>query len=313
MTAAARLVGFAETGTPEWFAMREGKITGSRIAACVGLSPWVSPFTLYYQLKGMATESVNTEGSPWIEWGNLLEPVVIAHWARRHPNVRMRTRKTVWQNRERPWQQISPDALFLRPGAGHRGRPSDGLLEVKTSQYKDDWGEPGSADVPIHIRCQIIWMLDTLGLDGCHVAALFSGWDYQEYYVPYDQDDALILRAAAERMLQRVAEDDRPDIDGEDSTYQLIKTFHPDIDGSTVELPPDLAEQVVIAQGQLSEAEDTLATVRSTLAEYMGRAKRAEYGGRKFADRRSKNGGTPYVQFADLSSKPVLSQRKEVS
>ena len=310
MKPAARLVGYAETGTDKWFAMRRGKVTGSRIAACVGLSPWVSPFVLYWQLLGVADEAVDVENSPWIDWGTRLEPVIIRRWSERHPNVKVRTRKTVWQNIERPWQQVSPDALVVSAGAGSSRRPADSLLEVKTSQYKDFWGKPGSADVPIHIRCQIIWMLDTLGMSGCHVAVLFSGWDYQEYYVPYDEGDALILRDAAQEMLRRVEERDRPDIDEHGSTYELIKSFHPDIENRSVHLSADLAEQIAIAQAEMREAQDTLATVRSALAEFMGSAKVAKFGDRKYADRRSKNGGTPYVQLAGLEPQPVLSERK---
>ena len=304
---AARLVGYAETGTPQWFAMREGKITGSRIAACVGLSPWVSPFTLYYQLIGLTTEEVDVESSPWIDWGNRLEPAVIQRWAEKHPNTRVRTRKTVWQNRERPWQQVSPDALVVSPGAGSPRRPADAILEVKTSQYRDSWGTPGTDEIPVYYRCQIIWMLDTLGLDVCHVAALFSGWDYQEYCVRYDEADALILREAAQEMLRRVEQRDRPDLDAHSATYELIRSFHPDIDGSTVELPPDLAEAVVVAQAAARETGDTLATVRAALAEYMGTAKVARYRDHKIADRRSRGGGTPYVQLADVPTSEVLS------
>lgn len=301
----ARLLGYAETGTDEWFKMRAGAITGSRIAACVGLSPWVSPFTLYYILAGLTEESVDIGAAPWVRWGDILEPVVIGEWADRHPNVRVRRRKTVWQNTERPWQRVSPDALVVSAGTGSERRPADALLEVKTSQYSEGWGEPGTDAIPIHYRCQIIWMLDTLGMDVCHVAVLFSGWDYQEYVVRYDEADALILRAAAREMLDRVERQDRPDIDAHGATYELIRKFHPLIDGKTVQIPSDLAKAVIVAQGAAREASEDLAVVRASLAEWMGTAKVAEHEGRKIADRRSRNGGTPYVQLADLESRVV--------
>lgn len=306
-TKSARLLGFTETGTSEWFTMRRGAITGSRIAACVGLSPWMSPFNLFFQLQGLVEESVDNAA---VEWGTRLEPVVIQKWADSHPECKVRRRKTVWQNIERPWQIVSPDALIVQPGIGGPRRPAAAVLEAKTSRYPDAWGSAGTEDIPVYYRCQALWMLDTLGLEYCHVPVLFSGSDYREYVVRYDEADVMILRAAAQEMLRRVAENDRPDIDAHGATYELIRSFHPDIENRTVELPPALAEQVVLAQAQMTEAQDTLATVRSTLADVMGTAKVAKFGDRKYADRRSKNGGTPYVQFAGLEPQPVLSDRK---
>lgn len=304
----ARLLGYAETGTEEWFRMRSGRMTGSRIAAAIGLSPWVSPFLLYHQMIGLATEQVDVKDAPWLAWGNLLEPVIIAHWAEQHPEVKVRRRKTVWENLERPWQVCSPDALIVTQGTGSPRRPAGAVLEVKTARYRDDWGDPGTDEIPIYYRCQALWMLDTLGLEWCHFAVLFGGSDYQEYRVRYDEDDVLLLRKAGWDFVERVRLGERPDIDAHSATYQLMRSFHPDISNETVQLPPDLAEQVAIASQQMREAEDTLLTIRSTLAEFMGRAKKAEFAGLKYADRRSRGGGTPYVQLADVSARPTTIQ-----
>lgn len=307
-TKQARLVGYAETGTPEWFAMRRGKITGSRIAACIGLSPWVSRFNLYHQMVGLASEDVDEDAAPWIHWGRLLEPLVVGQWAQQHPNTKVRRRASVWQNIERPWQQVSPDALAVEPGVGSARRPATAIIEAKTSLYRDHWGAPGTDDIPVYYRCQIIWMLDTLGLEYCYVPVLFGGSDYQEYLVRYDESDALILRAAAREMLDMVERQERPDIDAHSATYELIRSFHPEITNETVELPPDLVAQADIAVSQMREAEDTLLTVRSTLAEFMGRAKKAEYQGRKIADRRARGAGRPYVQIAGPSQQPTIQE-----
>lgn len=300
----ARLLGYAETGTPEWHKMREGAMTGSRIAAAMGLSPWTSPFSLYFQMTGAATEETSYEDAPWLEWGNLLEPVVIDHWARRHPETKVRRRKTVWQNRERPWQVCSPDGLIVTPGVGSPRRPADAILEVKTSRWRDDWGEPGTDEIPIYYRCQALWMLATLGLRWCHFAVLFGGSDYQEFQVEWHDGDIELLLKAGFDFVERVRLGDRPDIDAHSSTYEIIRSFHPEIRNEVVELPEGLAQQVRVATTQMREAEDTLLTVRSSLAEFMGQAKAAMWNGDKYADRRSRSGGRPYVQLASITNHP---------
>lgn len=315
----AQLLGYAETGTPEWFEMRRGAMTGSRIAAALGLSPWTSPGLLYYQMTGLAFEDGD---SPVLEWGRRLEDVVIQKWVDDHPWLSVRREKTVWQNTERPWQVCSPDALILEPGPEAyplEARPTSAVLEVKTSRYRDEWGEPGTDEVPVWYRAQALWMLDTLGMEYCHFGVLFAGSDYQEYCVRRDEADIDILRRGAVAFLDRVARQDRPDLDGSDSTYRLIRQMHPDIDGSAVELPADLVEQVRITQQALREADEALGAVRAEVAEFMGSSKYAfaprgpgATRGLKVADRRSRSGGLPYVQLADITPRPhTIAERIE--
>jgi len=311
MSAAARIVGFAETGTPEWFQMRAGAMTGSRIAAALGLSPWTSPFTLFFQMRGLAPESA--EETPVLEWGRRLEAAVVQKFTDAHPNMKIRTRKTVWQNRDRPWQMCSPDALAVYPGTGAR-RGANAVVEAKTSSVDSEWGEPGTPDVPIWIRCQALWMLDCLGLRYCHIPVLFSGRDYREYLVEYDEADVAILRHGALQFLDQVKRQERPDIDGADATYELLRKFHPEIDGSTVELPTDLVEDLRAAQASAQRANEALMQVRSSIADFMGYAKIAVSPategekGYKVADRRARGEGIPYVQLVDITERPTTIQ-----
>lgn len=301
---AARRIGRALTGSAEWHELRAGKMTGSRIAAALGLSPWTSPFNLYHEMIGLEPEPLT---APAVEWGTRLESVIIQKYQDEHPGLKVKGRAGVWQNAVREWQVCSPDALVVEPGP--HGRRALAVLEIKTSRYADDWGEPGTAEIPVWYRCQALWMLDTLGLRYCHFGVLFSGSDYREYCVEYDEADVAILRRGAVDFLDRVARQDRPDIDGSDSTYQLIRSFHPDIDGSTVELPVGLVKALTVAQEQAREADEELRTVRSTIAEFMGTAKTARNAGKKIADRRARGEGIPYVQLSDITARPTIAEK----
>ena len=59
----------------EWLRCRRMGVGGSDVAAIMGLSPWRSPIEVWADKTGRA-EPEDMSGKPWIEWGNLLEPLV---------------------------------------------------------------------------------------------------------------------------------------------------------------------------------------------------------------------------------------------
>jgi putative phage-type endonuclease len=298
MTFAARKIGTAETGSPEWHRLREGRMTGSRIAAALGLSPWTSPFTLFYQMLGEVPESIET---PVMEWGNRLEGAVIQKYADTHPNVHVVRTPGVWQNKERPYQVSSPDALVAGPGPYTRRRVN-GLFEAKTSGRADEWGATGSDQIPIWYRCQVTWYMDCLGIESCDLGALINGQDYREYTIYWNEQDAVTLRKGAMAFLDQVREGRRPPVDGSDSTYQTIKQRHPLIEPGGIDVPPEIAIDLSNAREVADQATEAYKTALATLADLMGPAQYAFVNNAKLADRRAKNGGTPYVQLASITS-----------
>jgi putative phage-type endonuclease len=316
MRLAAHRIGTAATGSPEWHALREGRMSGSRIAAAAGLSPWTSPFSLYYELLGMVPLS---EPSEEMRWGTILEEPISREYARQHPNIKLRTRCGVWVNNDRPWQVASPDGFIIDAGTWEYRRKPTGIWEGKTARYDDLWGQPGTDEIPIYYKCQVLHYLDVFGLRYADISCLFTGSQYREYRVEWDQEDAEYLREVGWEMLQRVKNRDRPDIDGSESTYKLIQQFHPEIDGTTVDVPEDIAAELIAARQEFDAAEKELTRTKAVLAEYMGTAKVAqvpieEADPMKLADRRSKNGGQPYLQMATIKDPHVkLSQLRKVS
>lgn len=316
MTFAARKIGTAETGTPEWHALRQGLMSGSRIAAAAGVSPWTSPFALYYQMLGMVTEQ---ESSPVMYWGTLLEKPIGDEYIRRHPHLRVRRNCGVWVNKERPWQVASPDGLIIDPGPwGSRPRPT-GLWEGKTARYDDEWGPDGTDIIPIYYRCQVIWYLDVFGLEYADLSCLFTGSDYREYRVRWDEEDAVMLRDIGREFLDKVERRERPEIDGTESTYQAVMKFHPLIDGSTVDVPEDIAADLIAAREEFEAADQEFRRSKAVLAEFMGNAKVAqvpieEGDPVKLADRRAKGEGQPYLQMATIKKHITkLSQLRKAS
>lgn len=278
---AAEPVGRFEPGSPEWHTARAGSITASRIAAVLGLSPWESRFSLWHRMAGQATEQVQND---LMHWGVLLEPVILGEYARLH-NVNLNAQPGTWRNRQRPWQVATPDALAP-------------LVEAKYSPLGNGFGEPGSDEIPVYYRAQVLWQLDTLGgpehgYDRGDLAVFVGTTGYAEYTVEYSRDECEYMRAEARAFLDTLDRNERPDVDAHSATYAVLRELHPDIDDERVDVPGSIALPYLDALDAYNAAENEkrLATVK--LAEFMGRARRAYFDGAQIAMRVPGQGDNP--------------------
>lgn len=293
-------LGTFEAGSPEWSAVRRRAVGGSEVAAVLGLSPWESPFSLWWRKNG---ELAPIEETPEMEWGKRLEDVVAEKYADEHPEVvPVGMGVAQYAHADRPWQIAAPDRLLIPPYNGDERSArerAEALLEVKTARYADGWGEPGTDEIPLHYRCQVLWYLDVFGLDRCAVAVLIAGSDYREYEVTYDADECELIR---NRVAAFVASLDGapPSIDSHTATYEALRELHPEIDGSDHDLDGRLARRYIAARLATKAAKDEEQHAKSLIADAMGEARRALWDGSVIARRQTKGGGLPYVVGVDL-------------
>lgn len=287
------LLGNFIPGSPEWDEARAGLcITGTEIAGVLGLSPWLSRFSLWHQKAGLPSPPF--EPSPATEWGTRLEPAVIGKFLDEHPEW-MGGQAGTWQNRERAWQRATPDQLLypVTPAADWAGavdiaaRPA-ALLEAKTSLYGDGW-EDG---LPVHYRAQVQWQMDTLGLAVCHVALLVGGYDYREFVVEYDPVDCALMRTAATTFLDNVATGVRPPIDTSDTTYNTVRLQPDGREDVDVEISLAMAARYENAQAAVKAAADELTGAKSEVLDAIGGGYRAVCGDTRIAYRTVKPDGT---------------------
>jgi putative phage-type endonuclease len=284
------LLGSFEPGTPEWEQARAGlTVTATEIAAIVGLSPWQSRFSLWHKKAGLPTPPF--EPSPAMEWGIRHEPTILGKYSEEHPELDLAKTGT-WRHVEREWQRATPDCVA-----------DDRLVEVKTATVAEGWGEPGTDEVPIYYRCQVMWQMDTLGYRRTDFAVLIGNCDYREYTVAYDQADARILRDAAERFLRTVETGERPPIDGADATYQTIRVQPDGLEDRDVEIPVELVARWDAAYSAHQDTGAELTAVRGEVLDLIGNGKRAVCGDRRIAYRTVRDGKTyslnPYTSSKD--------------
>ncbi|MCP3799769.1 YqaJ viral recombinase family protein [Allokutzneria sp. A3M-2-11 16] len=296
-TAAVRLGTWAP-GSAEWFSARASGLGGSEIAAVLGLSPWESRFSLWHKKKGLAAPEPDNDA---MRRGRLFEAVVAEWFAAEHPEYRVR-RTGTWASRHRPWQVATPDRL-LSAVAGRA------LLEIKTATDTDKWGEPGTDEIPVHYRAQVMWQLDTLGLRRAHVAVLTSGLNFREYVVDWNLAEVEVLRTAGREFLDTIERDERPDIDEHGATYRVVRELHPDIDDVEVEIEPALAERYrrTVAEHKSAEAAKQQATAE--VLDALGSGRRAVVAGESIAIRVPGRGDAP----PSLRPSPIRSTPQKVS
>lgn len=296
-TPAGRYIGTWEHDSREWHAARAQRISGSRIAAILGLSPWESPHSTWCHMAGLIPPAPATKQQ---NRGHYLEPAVAAWFADQHPDWHLFETGT-WVHSERGWQLANPDRLirYYLPDnmpVGWYSLEVSALLEIKTDADGSGWGEPGTDEIPIYYRTQVQWYMDVLGLPRAYIAVLGDRLDFREYVVDYDPQDAALMRAAAETFLDSLLWGEMPDLDGHPATYEAVKKLHPDITPKLdYDVPEDLAVEYLAATAGNAAAEKRLTQARTRLAQSMGTAWRARWRGHTLATRQAKNGGTPYL------------------
>jgi putative phage-type endonuclease len=276
-------------GTPEW--VRE--MTGSKVAAVLGLSPWQSRFSLWYEMRGATGHET---GGPEMARGHYMEDG-ICRWVADEHDLYL-TPGGCWRNRARPWQVASPDRL-ARPDNVHEvtgGDEPTGVVEVKTAAAFERWGRDGTDEIPAHVRAQAVWQCDTLGVDTAYVGVLLPYLELRSYVIHPAPGEAEFIREECRAFLDSLAAGEPPDVDQWTQTYDTLRALNPKIDGTDTEVPPELARDYARAVLALRAAEDEHVLRRNQLAQHMGMAQRARYADRTLANRQPGPTGVPYVK-----------------
>lgn len=285
----------APAGTPDWHTARSAGLGGSEIAAVLGLSPFESRFGLWHRKHG---DLGPVDETPEMYWGKTLEPVIRAEFERR-ADWYVRPTPGMYRHPERPWMIANPDAfLYEDLGLTDLDQP-DAILECKLSMFGDGWGEDGTDQVPPHVRCQALWYLDVFDVETAWVVVFIaSGLEIRIYEVTYDAEEAAELRQAAAEFLDHVDLHIRPDIDEHAATYEAVREFHPEIDGTETEIPAAVADLYRQAKTAEKAAKADARKATAQVADHMGQAARALCDGEVIARRQARDGGHPYVVAA---------------
>jgi len=272
-----------EPGSPEWLT----RMSASKIAAVVGLSPYESRFSLWHHMAGL------TDGQPEndeMREGHYLEPAIAAWFADQHPTWRVGTTGT-WVAADDDSMAASPDRLVIR---------EDGtatLLQAKKHNHSWQWGEPDSDVVPPGIRAQVVWEMHVTGARDCWVGVHLPFSGFQQHCITYDADEAVDLQQRAAEFMASLptgASPQRPGLDEHSATYQAVRELHPDIDGSDAPITAELAAEYLASKADEKAAKARAQGATTAVLDAMGTAKTAlTQDGRKVAIRVPGRGDNP--------------------
>ena len=274
-----------------WLAARRAGIGASEIAAVMGISPWESPLSLYWR-KVNGWDVAENEA---MRNGTILEPAIAA-WAADEldPNQNLTFEPAgLYAADERPWQLATPDRLvFLdvaRVVSDEDGWlvvpvPPIAVCECKWTGTWDGWGEPGTDQIPIYYRAQVLWQCDVMDVHTWYLAVLGPS-GFRWYTGRRDDRDIATMREYGRRFMHRIETADPPPIDDHAATVDILKRLHPDLTDDTAEIPADIAAGYARARAMARLAERLKDRYEAQLRQAMGSSRRATCGGRFVASR----------------------------
>lgn len=181
----------------EWLKDRMTGIGGSDAPAALGLSQWKTPYALWQEKRG---EGIEIEDSESMLWGRALEPVIRQQYAER-------TGRTV----------RLPDGIIRHPQIDFMLANVDGVtddqrvLEIKTARTSQDWGEPGTDEIPQVYLVQVQHYLAVTGFAVADVATLIGGSDFRLYEVPADAELQEMIIEGEREFWRRVQDNEPPE------------------------------------------------------------------------------------------------------
>jgi putative phage-type endonuclease len=277
----AKLVGVFESGTSAWHEARAYSIGGSEIGTIMGLNPWESAYALWAKKTG------KIENPPLTNWavrfGQAFEQPILELWQQEHPEYDVYTTGT-YQDCDNEFLHANPDAL-----AKHKETGEWLIVEVKTARTSFEV-------LPPNYEAQVRHYMSVLKINRSVVVAV-AGMTWQEFWVERDEFTEQVQLDQAKQFMNHIINDTKPDFDGAESTYEVVRKLHPDIDDTEIEI--DGLHQLALAQDEFDAAEAKLRKMKSWVLDLMGKSKHAfmtvDDKQIRIASRQARGDGLPYL------------------
>lgn len=292
----------------QWLKLRRQDITASVAAALLGIHPYTTAFQLWALKTGRVSE--DTEETPPMRRGRLLEPVAVQILREEHPD---------WQFSD------YPVGLYFRDPATRLGATPDLLahdperkstvIQIKNVEpgvFRRDWKrDDGTIEPPLWIAIQALVETHLTGFERAAVAPMVVGHGVDLPLIPIPLHEGIIERIKREvELFWQLLRDGRsPDPEFGRDAALIGKLYSPD--GNTVDLSADNETPALIARkeqlaAQKSAIDDEQAEIKGRLLTKLGGASAGKLiDGRFLTAKRinRKEFTTPATSYVDLRVK----------
>lgn len=263
-------------GSPAWYRT----MSASKVAAVLDASDYDSPRSLWNKMAGL--DYVPDDGDDTTRRGHYLEPAIAAWYGDQHPDWIV-AEAFPWVSTAYPWAIATPDRHV---------HTVDGrlvLLECKSSTKPDEWGAPGTDEVPTGYYWQCQWQMFVTGCTEVHVAMIGAFLAFAEYRVERNADDiAWLLRQCGQFMASLPSEEastgapyagSPPPVDGHRETLPSVqRVYGKALTGETTADVGDAADEYLAAFHGQQAAEERKRRATAAMLDAAGTADRLVQG-----------------------------------
>jgi putative phage-type endonuclease len=268
---------------PRWLAERRKGVTATDITAILGLSPYQSPYGLWWEKT--SPDMPEQVDSDRLRLGRELERYTITRWEEANPSREIIAGNFLYRSRDRAWQLATIDAQT----------PGYQPLEVKSwaDADKSRWQD----GPPARVRAQVLWQMDTLDVGTGHVGVVFlpSG-EFRSYTIEHEAcftvdkidmescsicEDIDAMRDAGHEFYQRMTgELPPPDVDGSAATLAALRArFADPRKDKSAPVDADLWEHYTDIKHLVKTTEQLMRGDEALIREQIGEASLIEVGG----------------------------------
>lgn len=251
----------AGTFTPAdqaWHDIRQTGITGTEVAAIMGLSPYSSAYKIW-AIKTNRIDGHVPQNRP-MRLGQLIEPALLQMFTEEHPEMAVIEVGT-YKHVDHPELVANPDAIAYE---------GDKLWIVEIKTARQYW-----ETVPEHYIRQTWHYADVFGADGIKVIS-YAGGIYTEWEVPFTADELKEQRKTVLHFWNELVQKDvEPDWDTSDATYEVVRHLAKPGDPEVSIDLGYLGVQLSNAQRNYDEAKGLLTQLKSATLAQMGDSKYA--------------------------------------
>jgi predicted phage-related endonuclease len=270
-------------GSPE----HQRLISPSKVAAILGVSRWQSQYSCWHEMRGNTTRDLAPDLA---NTGHAFERALAELWRLENPGWRLSPNEVQFVGNEYGFPFVA--TIDRRAGRGRDRR----VVEFKTARDLEEFGDPNlDGECPTDYAAQCITQMLFAGPDyrkhPAHLMVMGPFFKHRTYEVAYEQPIADWIIRECRAFWDSLVAGIEPELDDSVPTYKTVKALHPDIDGTTVEVPPDLIVQIRELKEDVAAGETKLRGLKTQLLDLMGNAQTAEINGEKVARRQPGRGG----------------------